>query len=64
MDAYYRNSPDLIVIADPDAICRGRPQKYIEHEDEVIKSTAENKGVLSDGSAGHVEWASHEEDKA
>lgn len=64
MDAYYRDSPALIVTTDPDAICRKRPQKYVEREDEVIRSTAENKGVLSDVEARHVEQANQEENKA
>ena len=55
MDAYYRDSPALIVTTDPDAICRKRPQKYVEREDEVIRSTAENKGVLSDVEVRYVE---------
>ena len=37
MDAYYRENPPLIVIRDPDAISRKRPQKYIEHEAEVLE---------------------------
>ncbi|KAJ5106058.1 hypothetical protein NUU61_003405 [Penicillium alfredii] len=57
LDAYYRSNPSLIVTKDPDAICRRRPQKYIEHEDEEIEKTAAGKDVLSSVEAAHVEWS-------
>lgn len=55
IDAYYRENPSLIVIKDPDAICRRRPQKYIDHEVEEVEKTAISKGVAPVASE-HVEW--------
>lgn len=46
---------------DPDAICRERPEKYVVRENEIIKSTVENKEVLSGVAAGHIEWVNEEE---
>lgn len=45
IDAYYRTNPSLIVTNDPDAICRGRPQKYIDREAEEIEKSAANEGT-------------------
>ncbi|KAJ5593981.1 uncharacterized protein N7459_000189 [Penicillium hispanicum] len=56
IDAYYRSDPSLIVIRDRDAICRGRPQKYIDHEDAEIEKTAASKGMGQQVEAEHVEW--------
>lgn len=58
IDAYYRTKPSLIVVGDRDAISRGRPQKYIDHEEEEIKRTAESKGVARPVFAEHLEWTS------
>lgn len=58
IDAYYRTKPSLIVVGDRDAICRGRPQQYIDHEEEEIKRTAESKGVAQPVFAEHLEWTS------
>ena len=63
MDAYYRSNPSLIVTGDPDAICRKRPQKYIDHENEQITRTAAGKDVLSDSGADLVEWTADPESK-
>ncbi|KAJ5861862.1 uncharacterized protein N7529_009172 [Penicillium soppii] len=54
LDAYYRSDPSLIVTGDPDAICRKRPLKYIQREDEELERTAVVKGVMPVGE--HVEW--------
>ncbi|KAJ5480597.1 hypothetical protein N7530_006106 [Penicillium desertorum] len=59
LDAYYRTNPSLIVTGDPDAICRKRPQKYIEREDEEFERTAVGKGVMP-VEAEHVEWTEAE----
>lgn len=45
MDTYYRDNPPLIVINDADAICRKRPQKYVEHEAEAIEQVERLEGV-------------------
>ncbi|KAJ6181322.1 hypothetical protein N7519_011783 [Penicillium mononematosum] len=60
LDAYYRTNPSLIVTGDPDAICRKRPQKYIEREDEEFERTAVGKGVMPVEAAEHVEWTEAE----
>jgi hypothetical protein len=54
LDAYYRSDPSLIVTGDPDAICRKRPLKYIQREDEEFERTAVAKSVVPVGE--HVEW--------
>ncbi|OJJ61781.1 hypothetical protein ASPSYDRAFT_75794 [Aspergillus sydowii CBS 593.65] len=54
IDAYYRADPSLIVIGDPDAICKRRPQKYIDREDAEIERTAAGKGIPT-GASEHVE---------
>jgi hypothetical protein len=59
LDAYYRTNLSLIVTGDPDAICRKRPQKYIEREDEEFERTAVGKGVMP-VEAEHVEWTEAE----
>lgn len=59
IDAYYRTKPSLIVVGDRDAICRGRPQKYIDREEEEIERTAASKGV-GPVAAEHVEWTSED----
>lgn len=56
IDAYYRSNPSLIVVGDPDATSRGRPQKYIDHEDAEIEKTAANKGMAQPVETEHVEW--------
>lgn len=56
IDAYYRSNPSLIVTRDPDAICRARPQKYIEHEDEEVRRTAKDKAMGQPVEAEHVEY--------
>jgi hypothetical protein len=56
IDAYYRSNPSLIVTKDPDAICRARPQKYIEHEDEEVRRTAKDKAMGQPVEAEHVEF--------
>ncbi|KAL4897029.1 general substrate transporter [Aspergillus ambiguus] len=58
MDAYYRSNPSLIVTGDPDAVCRRRPQKYIDHENEQVTKTAAGKDAASDSAVEHVEWTS------
>lgn len=55
MDAYYRSNPSLFVTKDPDAICRKRPQKYIEHEASVIEETTAGLKCPSDVTTRHVE---------
>lgn len=47
MDAYYRDSPALVVIGDKDAIRKARPLKYIEHENEV-EQTEKQGGAIFD----------------
>ncbi|KAJ5692725.1 hypothetical protein N7462_002148 [Penicillium macrosclerotiorum] len=54
IDAYYRTDPSLIVVRDPDAISRRRPQKYIDREFEEIERTA-GKSVPP-VTTTHVEW--------
>ncbi|KAJ5538646.1 hypothetical protein N7494_008125 [Penicillium frequentans] len=56
IDTYYRSNPSLIVTRDPDAICRARPQKYIEHEDEEVRRTAKDKVMGQPVEAEHVEY--------
>ncbi|CDM28287.1 unnamed protein product [Penicillium roqueforti FM164] len=58
LDAYYRTNPSLIVTGDPDTICRKRPQKYIDREDEEFERMAVSKGVMPVETAEreHVEW--------
>lgn len=63
MDAYYRSNPPLIVTKDPDAICRKRPQKYIDHEASVIEKTVAGLNYPSDGTVSHVEQLEAEADK-
>lgn len=53
---YYRGNPALIVTRDPDAICKGRPQKYIDHEDAEIQ-TAAGKANAERVSMEHLELA-------
>lgn len=55
---YYRGNPSLIVINEPDAICKGRPQKYIDHEDAEVQRTAAEKAKIGGDriSAEHLEW--------
>ncbi|KAI3114608.1 hypothetical protein CBS147333_1763 [Penicillium roqueforti] len=62
LDAYYRTNPSLIVTGDPDTICRKRPQKYIDREDEEFERTAVSKGVMPVETAEHehVEWIERE----
>lgn len=60
LDAYYRTNPSLIVTGDPDAICRKRPQKYMEREDEEFERTAVGKGIMPVEAAEHVEWTKAE----
>ncbi|KAJ5397008.1 hypothetical protein N7509_005121 [Penicillium cosmopolitanum] len=57
IDAYYRTKPSLVVVGDRDAISRGRPQRYIDHEEEEIKRTAAGKGIAQPVVAEHVEWS-------
>jgi hypothetical protein len=59
LDAYYRTDPSLIVSGDPDAICKKRPQKYIEREYEEFER-ATGKAVISVEAAEHVEWTEGE----
>ncbi|KAE8341457.1 hypothetical protein BDV24DRAFT_163296 [Aspergillus arachidicola] len=65
MDEYYRSNPALIVTKDPDAICRRRPQKYIQREEEEIEraAAAVDKRVLSVGAVEHAEWTSETRNK-
>ncbi|OQD77091.1 hypothetical protein PENDEC_c003G01990 [Penicillium decumbens] len=56
IDDYYRSNPSLIVIKEPDAICRQRPQKYIDREDEEIEKTTISKG-LAPVTATHIEFS-------
>ncbi|QRD92342.1 putative MFS sugar transporter [Aspergillus flavus] len=60
MDEYYRSNPALIVTKDPDAICRRRPQKYLQREEEEIEraAAAVDKRALSNGAVEHAEWTS------
>ncbi|KAJ5886989.1 uncharacterized protein N7473_009663 [Penicillium subrubescens] len=54
IDAYYHSNPSLIVTIDADAICRKRPQKYIDREDEELERTTASKGIRL-VAAQHVE---------
>ncbi|KAJ5561274.1 hypothetical protein N7461_000035 [Penicillium sp. DV-2018c] len=45
LDAYYRTNPSLVVTGDPDAVCRKRPQKYVERENEEFGKTTVSKGM-------------------
>jgi hypothetical protein len=54
IDAYYRSNPSLIVTIDADAICRKRPHKYIDREDEELERTTAGKGIRL-VAAQHVE---------
>ncbi|PYI32180.1 general substrate transporter [Aspergillus indologenus CBS 114.80] len=56
LDAYYRSNPSLIVINDPDAISVKRPQKYIDHEAELIQKTA---GKVDDVRKSDFEMVEH-----
>ncbi|KAJ5288760.1 hypothetical protein N7478_001790 [Penicillium angulare] len=56
IDAYYRSNPSLIVTTDHDAICKNRPQKYIDHEDEEVSRTAKSKSLSDPIEADHVEF--------
>ncbi|KAJ6157695.1 hypothetical protein N7470_005287 [Penicillium chermesinum] len=56
IDMYYRQNPPLIVTGDPDAISRGRPQKYIDHEDAEVQKTAAGKAFVERVSAEYLEW--------
>ena len=60
MDEYYRSNPALIVTKDPDAICRRRPRKYLQREEEEIDraAAAVDKRALSVGAVEHAEWTS------
>lgn len=61
MDEYYRSNPALIVTKDPDAICRRRPQKYVQREaDEIEKAAA----AVDKGAAVHAEWTNEMGDKS
>ncbi|KAL1989986.1 hypothetical protein VTN49DRAFT_7183 [Thermomyces lanuginosus] len=46
LDAYYRSNPPLIVTKDPDAICSERPQKFIDHEREMVEKNAKERGQV------------------
>lgn len=37
LDAYYRESPALIVAKDNDATCRKRPQRYVDIQSQDVK---------------------------
>lgn len=37
MDAYFRESPSVIVIRDKDAIIAKRPEKYTEQDQEDLR---------------------------
>ncbi|KAJ5917863.1 hypothetical protein N7454_010238 [Penicillium verhagenii] len=56
IDAYYRSNPSLIVTGDADAICRNRPQRYIDHEEEEVHRTAKSKDIGQPSEAEHVEY--------
>ncbi|KAJ6112228.1 hypothetical protein N7523_008289 [Penicillium sp. IBT 18751x] len=56
IDDYYRSNPSLIVVGEPDAICRRRPQKYIDREDEQIEKSAINKRLVP-VNAKHIEFS-------
>ncbi|KAH8677842.1 putative MFS sugar transporter [Xylariales sp. PMI_506] len=46
LDAYYRGNPSLIVTKDPDAICRSRPQKFIEmHQRDIMEVEGEKEKI-------------------
>ncbi|KAJ5234068.1 uncharacterized protein N7469_005834 [Penicillium citrinum] len=57
IDAYYRTKPSLIVVGNRDAICRSRPQKYIDHEQYEIQKTALGRKNIEPGLSEHVEWS-------
>ncbi|KAJ5572450.1 hypothetical protein N7450_009434 [Penicillium hetheringtonii] len=57
IDAYYRTKPSLIVVGNRDAICRSRPQKYIDHEQDEIQKTALGRKNIEPGLSEHVEWS-------
>jgi hypothetical protein len=44
------------VVKEPDAICRRRPQKFIDREDEEVEKTAISKG-LAPVTGGHAEFS-------
>lgn len=46
LDAYYRSNPPLIVTKDPDSICSERPQKFIDHEREMVEKNAKERGQV------------------
>ncbi|KAJ5367764.1 hypothetical protein N7541_001705 [Penicillium brevicompactum] len=56
LDDYYRSDPPLIVTQDPDAICRKRPLKYIQREEDALERTTVSKGLPSEQ---HIEWTEH-----
>ena len=56
LDDYYRSDPPLIVTQDPDAICRKRPLKYIQREEDALERTTASKGLPSEQ---HIEWTEH-----
>ncbi|KAJ5716260.1 hypothetical protein N7493_008171 [Penicillium malachiteum] len=64
IDAYYRLNPSFVVTKDPDAISRGRPQKYIDHEDEEVHRTAKTKAMDQTAEAEHVEVTSESKNES
>ncbi|KAJ5793447.1 Major facilitator superfamily domain general substrate transporter [Penicillium paradoxum] len=59
LDTYYRTNPSLIVTKDRDAICRKRPQKYIDREDDEFERTT-GKEIVPVEPAKHVEWTARQ----
>ena len=51
MDAYYRDSPPLLVFRDKDVISTKRPQKYIEQQrEEIHRNSSIDPSMLRRGS--------------
>lgn len=61
LDDYYRSNPSLLVWRDPDAVQAGRPQKFIDRENEEIRAAAEG-AAFDDVKLGKVSSVEHQED--
>ncbi|CAK7205862.1 hypothetical protein SEUCBS139899_008641 [Sporothrix eucalyptigena] len=48
LDEYYRNNPPLIITRDPEATMRKRPQRYIDHENQLLEQAAARHGPNSE----------------
>lgn len=45
------------MVGDREAVCRGRPQRYVDHEEAEIKRTAAVKDIDQPVLTDHVEWS-------